>query len=201
MHMNRFRVREFVAALQATDDCISMVSALTQLDIETTACYSSLNDDRAPYAPSPSRFHTSLACDVLYHQCRAVSHLYLLLCNMRQTRAEHEFIQASTVIAVRHILSLTEAINHLLCITPPKQLGSIPPFVGYASFIAASLQLGSLVQLSNIHTQSHFTNEVHLLGSLRSAALSSLSALDRLRPLWTSVSTMVCPEFSRRMGG
>ncbi|PYH42568.1 uncharacterized protein BP01DRAFT_134191 [Aspergillus saccharolyticus JOP 1030-1] len=181
-----FRVREFVHALHAVEDPLSMLPSLAKLDLHTNACFSLFNSESAVGpCPDPMSLHRSLVSEILHHQCRAVPHLYIYISNLRKHAHHHEFLQLSALIAIRHIFSLTKVVNNLLVTFRTSQLSSIPPFVGFSTYLAASLQLGALVHLHSLPGC-----RARLLAALRSYALINLFTLNRLRFLWAPAQIM-----------
>lgn len=150
-------------------------------------CNDSFGDELGDSPESaPIYCHTSLISDVLYHLCRAVPHLTLFIYNNKTpTPVLHEFPQLSAKIAFGQVLSITNALVRLLASPASDKLNSLPPFVGYSAFVAASLQLSSFIHLQYLGTGSR------LLDPLRSHLLVNLLVLDRLRCIWMPLDMMV----------
>ncbi|PWY64315.1 hypothetical protein BO83DRAFT_392632 [Aspergillus eucalypticola CBS 122712] len=186
-----FRVREFITALRMADDPVSMLSELTRLDMQTTACYQSFKADWDFWRmSSPKSARKYFISEILYHQCRAVSHLHMYLESQQRDGADHEFIQLTGSIAFRQMLLLTEAVNRLLVMTPREQACSIPPVVGYSTFLAASLQLAALVHLRDHEVQRPLSNGDGLENALRACVLANLSVLSHMKCSWAPLQTL-----------
>ncbi|KAL2827113.1 hypothetical protein BJY01DRAFT_241224 [Aspergillus pseudoustus] len=176
-------VRKFLTALRAAEDQVSMFSTLTKMDIETTPRYNSFKADKIPsLGSSSSSLQKSLVSEILYHKCRAVSFLYMFRANQLGDNVEHEFIDLSGSVGVRHM--------HFL-----------PPFVGFSTYLAASLQLGALGYLYTNHDEPPvLSSEGALINALRLCVFTNLSILNRLRPLWVPLQMMwerLMPLFHR----
>ncbi|KAI2893063.1 hypothetical protein CBS76997_1782 [Aspergillus niger] len=186
-----FHVREFVTALRMVEDPVSMLSVLTRLDMQTTACYRSFTADGDFWRrSSPTGVRKYLVSEVLYHQCRAVTHLHMYLDSQRRDAADHEFIQLSGSIAFRQMILLTEAVNRLLTMTPREQACPIPPVVGYSTFLAASLHLAALVHLRDHEVQRPLPNGDGLETALRACALANLSVLSHIKRSWAPLRAL-----------
>ncbi|EAU30098.1 predicted protein [Aspergillus terreus NIH2624] len=185
-------VREFVAALRIAEDPVSMLTSFTEMDIQTTACFNSFDNARhASPESSPASLDKFIVADILYHQCRAIPHLYMFLLNQDTYATQHEFVQLSGSMGFRHLLLLTESIHRLLQLHGSGQGTSAPPFVGYPAFLAASLQLGSLVYLREQQQQQPLFEVGRLTETLRTCVCTSLNLLNRLRFFWAPLQVMV----------
>ncbi|KAF7595490.1 hypothetical protein BBP40_005826 [Aspergillus hancockii] len=182
------KIRQFARALDVETDPGTQWARLFNLDAETQQMYETfppalqIFDGRQYHEPD---LRESLGLRTLYHMCRFVPHLAMVLFLRTRQPLAADYIQLCAHIAVRHINYVSDTI--MKCVASGQgSLPTLPPFVAYCSFISASVYLNYL----NRNSEDWSRSSDPTLALLKARLLSNLFLLNQLRRLWAPVRVM-----------
>lgn len=172
------------------------MTQLVSLDSKAVRLYQAMRitypDPNEIYAQNlDTQVHPLVICEILYHLSRALPHLYMYSACIRRTDMSPEYIRFYAGLAVHQIHCYTKWLVYLIDKVPAR---SLPPFIGYAAFVAASLHLASFIYLTRADERGGSGDNNAILRTFRADALKSLVVMNRMRCFWASVRTMVSTD-------
>jgi hypothetical protein len=185
----RLKIRHFARSLDVGSDPGTQWGRLFNLDSETRQMYDAFPPAlRTSDVPQHHQndFRESLGLQTLYHMCRFVPHLAMILYLRVQKPSATDYTQLCAQIAVRHINYVSDTIMNCVA-SGQASLPTLPPFVAYCSFISVSVYLNYL----NRQSKDWSSSEDLTLALPKARLLSNLYLLNQLRRLWAPVRVMV----------
>ncbi|KAB8229620.1 fungal specific transcription factor domain-containing protein [Aspergillus alliaceus] len=178
------RIRHFVGALHTNVDPGMQWAALFNFDAETRRMYEMFSPTLCAFDGRRHHevdFRECLGLQTLYHICRILPHLAMILF-LQEQQPSPEYTQLCIEVAVGHINQVSDTIMNFVASTQTS-LATLPPFAAYSSFISVSVYLS---YLNHYGRDWHCPNSPALdLSKMR--LLSHLYLLHQLRRVWAPV--------------